>query len=78
MSAKTTIEFFCDRCGDSIGSEKPDEKLRVTAGMDGEWAMEFQHDWKHFCPDCRRDTVAFFRQTPGRRTALRARGSGTE
>lgn len=60
MSAKTTTEYFCDRCGTSLGENKPDEKLTVKAAMDGEWAFEFKHDWKHFCDGCRSETVAFF------------------
>ena len=62
MSAKTTTEYFCDRCGTSIGEEKPNERLSVKAFMEGEWAFEFKHAWKHFCQDCHSATVAFFSQ----------------
>ena len=61
MSAKTTTEYFCDVCSQSIGEEKPKEDLRVSAGMNGEWAMEFQYDLKHFCAGCRHKMVEFFR-----------------
>lgn len=60
MSAKTTTEYFCDRCGESLGEKKPREDLAVTAGLEGEWGMEFSHKWKHFCPSCRQQTVEFF------------------
>lgn len=62
MSAKTTTEYFCDRCGDSLGEVKPREKLKVTAGLEGEWAMEFAWDWKHFCTSCEDEVIAFFRK----------------
>lgn len=62
MSTKTTIEYFCDRCGDSLGDAKPAEKLTVTAALEGEWSMEFAHNWKHFCPSCRGAVVKFFKE----------------
>lgn len=60
MSEKTTTEFFCDRCGKSIGLEEPDSKLTVRACLEGEWAMVFAYDWRHFCANCHDLTTAFF------------------
>ena len=60
MSAKTTTEYFCDRCGDSLGDKEPSKKLTVKAALEGEWAMEFSRDWKDFCPSCKSDVIKFF------------------
>lgn len=64
MSAKTTTEYFCDRCGDSLGDAKPGASLAVRATLHGEWATEFDHKWDHFCGPCFDAVVKFFKGKP--------------
>lgn len=60
MSAKQTVTYYCDVCEAELGTTKPGEKLQVTAIKEGEWSMDLDIAWKHFCVTCQVDVQEFF------------------
>lgn len=67
MSEKTTTEYFCDRCGVSIGETAPKRRMTVKAHCEGEWALDFAHTWQDFCAGCQNAVYRFFMERVSRK-----------
>lgn len=66
MAEVIAKSYRCDRCGADLGKDRGRQKITVTAGREGEWAMEWAAKWRDLCPACTDDVDRFFSAPPSR------------